>query len=120
MKIAQPWEIAYGWRDLALVFHKLNEPDSAMLYAKKAYGELKSTGSGNIFNVLGDAYAGKGIYDSALFFYRNGIPVAQKEHIEPELIDCYNNIAGLYKATHNLDSAAWYCKKVLSEQIEKS
>jgi signal transduction histidine kinase len=118
MKIAQPREIAYGWRDLALVFHKLNEPDSAMLYAKKAYGQLKN-GEGNISNVLGDAYAGKGIYDSALLFYRNGILVAQKENIEPDLIDNYNSIAGVYKATNDLDSAAWYSKKVLSEKIEK-
>jgi signal transduction histidine kinase len=68
---------------------------------------------------LGDAYAGKGIYDSALLFYRNGIPVAQKENIEPDLIDNYNSIAGVYKATNDLDSAAWYSKKVLSEKIEK-
>ncbi|HKB43701.1 MAG TPA: ATP-binding protein [Chitinophagaceae bacterium] len=113
------WEIYFGWRDLALVFHKLNEPDSAMLYAKKAYQRFKSTGTGNISNVLGDAYAGKGNYDSALFFYRNGIPVAQKQYNKPELIDCYNNIAGVYKAT-NLDSATWYSKKVLDEKIEKS
>jgi len=120
MKIAQPREIAYGWRDLALVFHKLNEPDSAMLYAKKAYGQLKSSESGNnISNVLGNAYAGKGSYDSALFFYRNGISVALNESIEPELIDNYNSIGEVYKTINNLDSAAWYSKKVLSEKIEK-
>jgi len=113
-------EIYYGWRDLALVFHKLNEPDSAMLYAKKAYKGLKSTGEGNISNVLGDAYAAKGNYDSALFFYRNEIPFAQRNFIQPWLIDCYNNIADVYKATNNLDSAAWYSKKVLAEKIEKS
>ena len=119
MKIAQPREIAYGWRDLALVFHKLNEPDSAILYAKKAFEIFKSTGQGNIFNILGDAYAGKGSYDSALFFYHNGISVALNEFIEPELIDNYNSIAEVYKATNNPDSAAWYCKKILSEKIEK-
>jgi len=114
------WEIPFAWRDLALVFHKLNEPDSAMLYAKKAYERFKSTGTGNISNVLGDAYAGKGIYDSALILYRNGIPVAQQQRIEPQLIDCYNNIASVYKATNNLDSATWYCQKVLSKKVEKS
>lgn len=120
MKIAQPDEIAFVWRDLSLVFHKLNKPDSAMLYAKKAYDQLKGTGAGNISNVLGDAYAAKGNYDSALILYRNGVPVAQRDYDEPELIDCYNNIAGVYKAINNLDSAAWYCKKVLDEKIEKS
>jgi hypothetical protein len=125
MKIAQPFEIPYGWRDLALVFHKLNEPDSAMLYAKKAYEIFKATGEkaigeGNISSILGDIYADNHNYDSALFFYRNGVPVAVKYYIEPELIDNYNGIAGVYKAMNNLDSAAWYCKKVLTERIEKS
>jgi two-component system, NtrC family, sensor kinase len=125
MKIAQPYELPYGWRDLALVFHKLNKPDSGMLYAKKAYeifkatGE-KATGEGNIFSILGDIFADNHNYDSALFFYRNGVPVAVKYYIEPELIDNYNGIAGVYKAMNNLDSAAWYCKKVLTERIERS
>jgi two-component system NtrC family sensor kinase len=125
MKIVQPRELPYGWRDLALVFHKLNEPDSAMLYAKKAYEIFKATGeeataTGNIFSILGDIYADNHNYDSALFFYRNGVPGAVKYYIEPELIDNYNGIAGVYKAMNNLDSAAWYCKKVLTERIEKS
>jgi signal transduction histidine kinase len=119
MKIVQPFEIAFGWRDLALVFHKLNEPDSAMLYAKKAYEQLKN-GIGNISSVLGDAYAGKGDYDSALLLYRNGVTVALRDYIQPELIDNYNNIAAVYKATNNLDSASWYSEKVLAEKIEKS
>ena len=120
MKIAQPHDMAPGWRDLALVFHKLNEQDSAMLYAQKAYEQLKNTGAFNISNVLGDAYVGKGNYDSALFFYRNGIAVAIKQYMQPDLVDCYNNIAGVYKEKNNLDSAVWYCKKVLNEKIEKS
>ena len=36
-KLAQTWELPYGWRDLAMVFHRLNQPDSALLYAKKSY-----------------------------------------------------------------------------------
>ena len=120
MKIAQPFEIAYGWRDLALVFHKLNEPDSAMLYAKKTYNLFKDTREGNISSILGDIYASNKNYDSALFMYQTGVPVALKSFAKPELIDNYNGIAGVYVATNNLDSAAWYCKKVLTERIEKS
>jgi signal transduction histidine kinase len=121
IKIAQPFEIAFGWRDLALVFHKLNEPDSAMLYAKKAYEPLMVIGAGtNIYNILGDAYADKGMYDSALFFYRKSVPIAQKGNILTELIDSYNNMAALYKMQNQSDSAMWFCKKVLSEKIEKS
>ena len=121
----------YGWRDLSMSYHKLNQPDSALLYAKKAYENLKdSLAEGNFAHVLGDAYAGKANYDSALFFYRNGVS-ASREKLEsysadwakvmtrPDLIDSYNGIAGVYKAMNNFDSAAWYSKKVLAEGIEK-
>ena len=119
-KLVQPWELPYGWRDLALVFHRLNQPDSALLYAKKSYERLKGApAEGNISHVLGDAYAGKSIYDSALFFYRNGVAVTLKDDIN-DLIDSYTGIAGVYKATNNFDSAAWYSKRVLSEKIEKT
>jgi two-component system, NtrC family, sensor kinase len=112
------WEIPFGWRDLAVVYHSLNEPDSALLYAKKAYKKLKSAGEGNVSHILGDAYAGTANYDSALFYYRKGV-LGSLNHIN-DLIDSYNGIAGVYKATNNLDSAAWYCNKVLSEKIEKN
>src|SRR5688572_2634450 len=130
MKLAQPWELPYGWRDLAMVYHKLNQPDSALLYAKKAYENLKgSLTEGNIAHILGDAYAGKANYDTALFFYRNGVSASLKSYAQPfsgttstgpaDLIDSYNGIAGVYKAMNNFDSAAWYSKKVLAERIEK-
>jgi two-component system NtrC family sensor kinase len=119
-KLSKAWELPYGWRDLALVYHSLNQPDSALLYAKKAYEKLKdSLDDGNIFNILGDAYAGRANYDSALFLYWNGVSVSLKNHIESNLIDNYNGIAGAYHATNNFDSAAWYSKKVLAEKIEK-
>jgi two-component system, NarL family, sensor histidine kinase UhpB len=119
-KLAQPWELPYGWRDLAMVFHSLNQPDSALLYAKKSYERLKGlSAEGNISHVLGDAYVGKSNYDSALFFYRNGVAVSLKDNIN-DLIDSYTGIADVYKATNNFDSAAWYSKRVLSEKIEKT
>jgi len=119
-KLWAAWEQPFGWRDLAQVYHKLNEPDSAILYAKKAYEELKgSETEANISNVLGDAYVGKANFDSALFLYRNGISASLKNPRGIDLIDNYNGIAGVYKATNNFDSAAWYSKKVLAEKIEK-
>ena len=120
MKLADTaWELPFGWRDLSIVYHSLNEPDSAMLYAKKAYDKIKgSLAEGNISHILGDAYAGKANYDSALFYYRNGVLGSLKNQIS-DLIDSYNGMADAYKATNNFDSAAWYSKKVLAEKIEK-
>ncbi len=124
IKSSPPGDAAFGWRDLSLVYHSLNQPDSAMLYSKKAYEKMQGlisegNSAGNIFGVLGDAYAGKASYDSALFFYRKGVTLSQRNNILLFLIDNYNGIAGVYEATHNFDSAAWYCKKVVSEKIEK-
>ncbi|MEO6130394.1 MAG: hypothetical protein ABIQ02_01005, partial [Saprospiraceae bacterium] len=120
LPLAQAWELPYGWRDLALVYHSLNQPDSAMLYAKKAYEKLKGTDTeGNVSNVLGDAYTGKSNYDSALLLYRNGISASLNYQTGIDLVDSYNGIAGVYKATNSFDSAAWYSKKVLTEKIEK-
>jgi tetratricopeptide (TPR) repeat protein len=124
VRSSPPGDAPFGWRDMSLVYHSMNQPDSAMLYAKKAYEKLKGiiteTGmAGNISGVLADAYSGKAIYDSALFFYRDGVTLSQKNDIILYLIDNYNGIAGVYKATNNFDSAAWYCKKVLSQKIEK-
>ena len=130
MKLAHPLEFPYVWRDLAMLYHKLNEPDSALFYAKKAYEKLKGTSTeGNIAHILGDAYAGKTNYDSALFFYRNGVSASLKSYAQlysgttppgaADLINNYNGIAGVYKARNNFDSAAWYSKKVLAERIEK-
>jgi two-component system NtrC family sensor kinase len=120
IKTAQPWEIQFAWRDLSVVYHSLNEPDSAMLYAKKAYAKLKgTTNEGNIAHVLGDAFSGKGAYDSALYYYRNGVSFSLINNSEVDLVDSYNGIAGLYKIKNNLDSAVFYSRKVLSEKIEQ-
>ena len=117
-KLAKPWEMPYGWRDLALVYHSLNQADSALLYARKAFEKLKgSAAEGNIAHILGDAYAGKANYDSALLLYQDGVFVSQDNIVD--LVDSYNGMAAVYNAKNNFDSAAWYSKKVISEKIQK-
>ena len=46
---------------------------------------------------LGDAYATKAVYDSALFYYHLGIPIAITNNVGLDLIDLYNGIAGVDK-----------------------
>ncbi len=113
-------QIYFAWSNMAHAYHSLNQPDSAMVYAKKAYKKLRDWND-TLFvsNNLGDAYAGKAIYDSALFQYRISIAVSLKYHTILERVDGYNGIAGVYKMTNNFDSAVWYSKKVLAEKIEK-
>jgi len=120
------------WIWLSRIFESMHQPDSAMLYAKKAYEEMKrnqilsdESYEGRvkisfISPILGNAFAGKGNYDSALLYYRMGIPVSINSYLETKLVNDYNGIAAVYKATGNIDSAIWYSKKVLTEKITKT
>lgn len=114
------------WMEIQIskAFHSLGEPDSAILYAKRAYEMIKVTdfiyAKSVISPVLGNAYAGKADYESALLYYRMGIPLSVKSHTETHLIDNYYGIASTYKSEGNPDSALWYCKKIVNEKISKS
>ncbi|MDB5148162.1 MAG: hypothetical protein JWQ57_2182 [Mucilaginibacter sp.] len=105
-------------------FEAMGQPDSAVLYGEKCYEGLKGwhylDRYGVIYPTLGNAYVSKGIYDSALFYYKTGIPNAIRNYMKTDLIDNYNGIARVYKAKGNLDSAVWYAKKVLAEKSGKA
>jgi len=106
------------WGIVGSVYEKNNQPDSGIIYAKKAY-ELHNDWSGILY-VLGSAYSKKNNYDSAMFYYRAGLPAAVQNHTEIDLIDIYNGIAIIQKAKGNIDSAAWYSKKALAEKVGKT
>jgi len=112
------------WAQMTKAFHSVGQPDSAILYAKKAYEIIKDIdflyAKSVISPLLGNAYAGKASYDSALFYYRMGIPLAIKSRTETHLVDNYYGIAEVYKSKGNLDSALWYCKKIVTEKIIRS
>jgi signal transduction histidine kinase len=133
MKIIEQWfpaEMYVSWGNLSSIYEGMNQPDSAMLYAKKAYEKIKEDQSLNkywhprqvslTYTCLGNAFAGKAGYDSALFYYRMAIPLSVNNYWEINLIDSYNGVATVYKATGKLDSAVWYAKKVLAAKIAKS
>jgi signal transduction histidine kinase len=117
-------QIYFVWIFLSKVFEKMNQSDSAMIYAKKAYEKIRDhqdlDEKSLISPILGNAYASNAKYDSALFYYQTGISLAIKNQTQIDLVDNYNGIARVYKATGILDSAIWYSKKVLTEKITKS
>jgi signal transduction histidine kinase len=115
---AADFDHASIWGVVGSVYGKNNQPDSAILYAKKAY-EWGNDGSGTLY-VLGSAYSKKNNYDSAMFYYRAGLPAAVQDHTEIDLIDIYNGISIVKKAQGNIDSAAWYAKKALTEKVGRT
>ncbi len=118
-----PDKIYLPWSDIAKDYEGMNQPDSALFYAKKAY-EMNAI-KGSIIEsynlvTIGDAYTSKAEYDSAKFYYQAGIPPAIANNIVLDLIDLYNGIAEIHKIKNNLDSATWYSKKVLLEKNGKN
>ena len=107
-----------------MVYEHMNQPDSAILYGRKACEEFDRLPlppkQSLLYPVLGNAYSDKNNYDSALFYFRTGISFSLKYHFETDAIDNYNGIADVYRAKGNLDSAAWYSKKILTGRPGKS
>jgi two-component system sensor histidine kinase UhpB len=124
VKESHPDSLAFVCCNMSMLFDAMHQPDSAMLYAKKCYKGLKGwhyLGYYNeIYTLMGNAYASKGSNDSALFYYKTGIPIAIEHYSETDLIENYNGIAKVFMATGNLDSAVWYAKKVLAEKLGKT
>src|SRR5690606_4101963 len=112
-----PDSIGFICADISKVFEALNEPDSALLYAKKSYEMLKQwkyeNRNGYIYYILGNAFASNGDYDSALFYYNVGLPIVLRRSLTIFRTDIYNGIARVHNAKGNVDSALWYSKKAL-------
>jgi len=133
MKIAErsfPDEGLCLWSGLTRIFNGMGQSDSALFYAKKCYETVKQNKDQESYNsrlqtsgmsvVLGNAFTGKGRYDSALCYYHQGISLSIVVSAEIFLIDGYNGIAAVYKAMGKTDSATWYAKKILTEKISKT
>ena len=127
-----PDEIWGNWFILSMIYEGMNKPDSAMVFAKKAYEIIKFNGRlykednesliqvSSVSKLLGNAFVAKAEYDSALYYYHVAIPLSTNLLSEINVIDSYNGIATVYKATGRLDSAVWYAAKVLTAKIAKS
>ena len=118
---AHMYGVYYAWANMSRVYHILHQADSAMFYAKKAYKRITNWND-TLFvsNILGDAFFDKANYDSALFQYKVTMLVAIAQNDKVDKVNAYNGIAAVYRISNHLDSAAWYCKKVVAENISKS
>ena len=70
--------------------------------------------------VLGRAYAQKKEYDSAMYFYRQGLTIAEQNNTQIDLLDIYNGMAGVQMEKFAIDSAIWYSRRALTEQVGKT
>lgn len=125
-----PYEEYVSLGQLSRIYEGMGQRDSAMVYAKKAFDRIRADQGMNrywhprqvalIHWCLADAFAGKTMYDSALFHYRTSMSLSANGDWEILLIDNYNGVASVFKETKNLDSAEWYARRVLSTKIATS
>ncbi len=130
VKIAEeklPDERSAIYANLSRIFLSMNQFDSALIYAEKSHELMKQNPSlntswvkSNMFTFLGDAFAGKAHYDSALFYYRMSLPFSDDIKMGLNKVDAYIGIAKVFKERGRPDSSTWYAKKVLSEKIIKT
>ena len=117
---------------LVPVLEKLKQYDSALSYARKGYALFKSMPSlqevndDNLrikcfqFRFLGDAFAGKAVYDSALYYYKLSLSTSQPINMDLNNLDVYNGLAKIYKEKNMLDSAIYYSSKVAGNKTAKN
>jgi len=125
-----PDEVYIVYANFSRIFENMHQPDSALLYAKKAYERTRRNNypkndqykfeKAYTSLALANAFAGKAEYDSALHYYRVSLPVSKNRNLAINIVEDYNGIASVYKATGKADSAVWYAKKAIAERIGKS
>jgi two-component system, NtrC family, sensor kinase len=101
---------------IANAYYKLNQTDSAIIYAKRNYSSIIGeswSGFNAMTNLqLADIYEAKGNKDSALFFYQSTIPLAENAYAV--IAGTHFGLARLYKKLGQADSALYYAQLALT------
>jgi signal transduction histidine kinase len=99
-----------AYSQLALIFLRKNQLDSALWYARKgveqATAERGEYGRGLVLAILGNVEQELGNYALAEKYYRQGI--AESKEVRYILARLYNNLAGLFSVTDRPDSSFYY------------
>ncbi|MES1215577.1 MAG: ATP-binding protein [Bacteroidota bacterium] len=105
---------------IASSFFYMNQPDSALYYARKIIGIKMPDGvfqmGANAFNskLLGDIYLAKKQYDTAFSYYNNAIENASQTYLQQVIA---GSVAGKARVFHQKgmnDSALYYAKQAIN------
>ncbi|MEO6452481.1 MAG: hypothetical protein ABIN97_00305, partial [Ginsengibacter sp.] len=110
-----PFEEGLILNAIAKVYLQGNQPDSALHYAKGSYQLINNWPTQPVN--IGHAYLQKNMFDSAVYWFKIGLILADANQTEQDFVDVDNFMALIYKKKNNIDSAIWYSKKALSEKI---
>ena len=104
---------------LATNYMQLNQPDSALFYAKE--GEVYGIRGGiskylsNIYSAIGDIYWQKRLDTMALRYYHKSLQYAIPEANFTVVAGVYESLTNYYTTNGNADSSLYYAAKALSE-----
>ena len=116
-EIGNDFRVTVGDMVLATNYLMLNQPDSALMYAKEgeAYGTRGKITKylAYIWSVTGDIYRKKGIDSLALSYYHKSLSTAIQEGNFTVVAGVYENLINYHQSKKNADSILYYANKNL-------
>jgi len=100
--------------NLSVLHERSNNLDSALYYGLRSYSLIKDWSG--IYLKLGTIYTKLGKTDSALYYYRAGIPHAKEYFIYIDLVDIYSKMSEVFQSLGNLDSAIYYGNRSVMQE----
>jgi signal transduction histidine kinase len=115
VEIGNAFRVTVACMVLGVNYLQLNQPDSALLYAKEGEvwgirGNIPKYLS-NIYSVMGDIYWQKRLDSLALTYYHKALGYAIPEANYTVVGGIYESLTNYYKAKGNSDSALYYAIK---------
>jgi two-component system NtrC family sensor kinase len=108
------WFYVIAQSNMAKMFLKMNQPDSALYYGLLAYNNADKSRpivtKSSVTKTLGIIYFEKKDYDMSLEKWRQALQMIQPA---TSVSQCYYYISKIYQKTGNLDSAIYNAKKSL-------
>ncbi len=116
-RVGDPANLANINMNLGLIFIKLNQLDTALVFEKKALAYTESSRfyrfNGNLYSYLGTIYLTKGNYPLAKQYFGKAIGESQQQNNLKALAVAYFNMSNIFIVLGDRDSSLWYAKKGL-------
>ena len=116
-RIGDPANLANINMNIGLIFIKLNQLDTALVFENKAMAYTEASGfyrfKGNLYSYLGTIYLRKGDYPLAKQYFGKAIVESQQQNNLKALAVAYLNMGNMLSVSGDRDSSLWYAKRGL-------
>jgi two-component system, NtrC family, sensor kinase len=116
-RVGDPANLANINENIGLIFIRLNQPDSALTFEKKALAYTKTSGlkkfNGQLLNFFGAIYLKKANYLLAKQYFTDAIRESQQPNNSNSLALAYLGIGEALSFMGDTDSSLWYAKRGL-------